>query len=200
MPVPSPFQIVDTPFYDTLSIPLGFTSADRATLFTVPVGNVPFYDPLTGATRVKDWTETNMVQPGTIPAPDEFTVRSIRAALFSRRGELLPITARHYRGAILELFIMERRYFDAPLWKVADPAVLFAAAGANGLLGFNADERLAIVSSLRHCFDVGDPPLIQSYVPFRVDLKVDPTFEWDKLSSPGSLVVVLEGTLRRPVM
>ena len=118
MPVPSPFQIVDTPLYDTLSIPLGFT---------------------------------------------------------------------------------ERRYFSAPLWKVADPAVLFAV-GANGLIPFNADERLAIVSSLRHCFDQGDPPLIQSYAPFRVDLKVDPRFEWDKLSSPGSLVVVLEGLLRRPVM
>lgn len=201
MPVPSPFQIVDTPLYDTLSIPLGFASSDRATLFTVPVGNHPYHDPLTGEARVKDYTETNMWQSGTLPAPDEFTIRSIRAALFSRRGELLPITERHYRGAILELFIMERRYCAAPLWKVADPAVLFAAAGANGLLGFNADERLAIVSSLRHSFvDQSDPVFLRYQEPFRVDLKVDPTFEWDKLSSPGSLVVVLEGLLRRPVM
>lgn len=201
MPVPSPFQIVDTPLYDTLSIPLGFSSSDRATLFTVPVGNHPYHDPLTGEPRVKDYTETNMWMSGLIPAPDEFTIRSIRAALFSRRGDLLPITARHYRGALLELFILERRYFAAPLWKVVDPAVLFAAAGVNGFGGFNADERLEIVRSVRHTFAAeADPVVIRYQEPFRVDLKVDPTFEWDKLSSPGSLVVVLEGSLRRPVM
>lgn len=203
MPVPSPFQIVDTPLYDTLSIPLGFASSDRAHLFTVPVGAHPFHDPATGELRVKDYPETNMWESGMIPAPDEFSIRSIRVALFSRRGELLPITARHYRGALLELYIMEKRYFAAPLWKVADPAALFAAAGpgANGFGGFSADERIELVRSIRHTFDPGaDPVVIRFGQPFRVDLKVDPRFEWDKLSSPGSLVVVLEGLLLRPVM
>lgn len=202
MPVPSAFEIVDTPIYDTLSIPLGFTSSDRAHLFTLPVGSSGYNDPLTGELRIKDWTETNMVQPGTLPAPEKFLLRSIRAALFSRRGELLPITARHYRGALLELRIMEKLYLASPLWKVADPAVLFASAGVGSVFaGFNENERLAIVSSLRHTFFADcDAPWIEYQAPFRVDLKVDPTFEWDKLSSPGSLVIVLEGSLSRPVM
>lgn len=196
MPVPSPFQIVDTPLYDTLSIPLGFTSSDRATLFTVPVGAHPYHDPATGELRVKDYPETNMWESGMIPAPDEFSIRAIRAALFSRRGELMPIAARHYRGALVELYIMERRYFAAPLWKVADPATLFASSWDN----FTKEERLELVSSVRHTFASGaDPVVIRYGQPFRVDLKFDHTFDWDKLSSPGSLVVVLEGLVRRPV-
>lgn len=159
-----------------------------------------FNDPLTGELRIKDWTETNMVQPGTLPAPQKFVIRSIRAALFSRRGELLPVTVRHYRGAVLELRILQKLYFAAPLWKVADPAALFASSGGQWATGFDVAERLEMIRSLRHTFPDDNPPvMIEWQEPFHVDLKVDPTFEWDKLSSPGSLVVVLEGSLGRAV-
>lgn len=185
-------EIVDTPLFDTLSIPFGFSSRDRAALFVVPFG-LMFHDPMTGEARSKDHTETNMAISGQLPMPNSFVVRAIRAALFNRRGELLPIGSRHYRGAILELVIQQKPYWTGPLWKAADPATLFQSS--NPLASFSAEERAEIIRSLR--LQLPDSVIIMEQQPFSVVMKFDPSFEWERIDAPGSLVVLLEGTNAR---
>lgn len=149
MPIPSPLEVIDAVLFDTISLPLGMRSLDRAEMFEIPIGAMSFHDPLTGVPRVKDFTETNMKQSNTLPIPQRFVIDSIRAALFGRRGELIPIVSRYYRGIVLELHIYGKSYWTSPLWKVVDPSVLF---GSVDWSNFNRDERRELIHSLRHTF------------------------------------------------
>lgn len=194
-PVAGILEIIEQPLYDSLSIPFGFSTGDRAMMFTVPYGG-RFHDPRDGAMRLKDLTETNMMQHGQLPAPQKFLVKAIRAALFGRRGELLPITSRYYRGAIFELVVFNKRYWTGPLWRVADPAVLFAC-GPVMLTSFDKDERADLIRALRCGLmntEKDSGVLIEAQAPFHVEIKFDPSFEWERVDAPGSLVVLLEGS------
>ena len=130
---------------------------------------------------------------GAIPAPNEFLVKSIRAALFDRRGELIPVGSKYYRGAKLELRILQKRYWQAPLWRCADPIAILCRH--TGILELSADERKELIRSLRVA--LGEGVLIQCNQPFSVDLEFDHSFDWHRIDSPGSLVVLLEGTESR---
>lgn len=198
MPILGLLEVIESPLYDTLSIPFGFSSRDRANLFTVPYGAM-FNDPILGTLRPKDRTETNMLLSSMLPPRQTFVLRSIRAALFNRKGEMLPVGARHYRGAILEFIVCQKPYWTGPLWRVADPATLFLSSSS--LSSFNPDERAALIRSLRLDLEVANQQgvLISEQEPFSVKMIFDPSFEWERVDSPGSLVVLLEGSHARAV-
>lgn len=197
MPNVGPLELVDACFFDTLSLPLGMRSLDRAEMFEIPIGAMSFHDPLTGVPRLKNYTETNLYDSGAISPPQKFLVESIRAALFARRGELIPIGSRYYRGVVLDFNVRKKTYWRSPLWRVVDPSVLFASADWSG---FDKEERLELVRSLRHTFSAESRIWIEHSEPFGVSLMFDPSFDWQNGAAPGSLVVALEGTLGRPVM
>jgi hypothetical protein len=187
-------EIVESPLYDTLALPLELLGG-RGHLFEHPLGAM---FPLGGAqSRPKTNVETNLFEPGSLPAPQKFVVFAIRAALFSQAGALLPVSSPFYRGAALRFWINQKPYWTGPLWKVADPAALFAFPF--GLSSFNSDERIEIIRSLRWTFtDI--KPLIDSGESFGVQIDFDPVFGWTDTAAPGSLVVLLEGEHGRAVV
>lgn len=193
------FELIESPLFDTLSIPLDFRSADRASMFAVPYG-APWNDPATGEHRIKDVTDTNMPMSGMLPAPTTFIVKAIRAALFNRRGELVPITSKFYRAAVLELRIAQKHYWQGPLWRCADPITFFSAGPAWPPIweAFTAEERKDLIRSLR--LGLGDGVLIDHQQPFSVDMKLDRVDDWHRIDAPGSLVVLLEGIQSRAAM
>jgi len=183
------FEHVDTILFDTLSIPLGFSSRDRAHMFVQPIG-VMAPDPRgIGGYRPKLWTDTNMVLAGMLPAPCSFVIKSIRAALFNRLGELVPISSRYYRAACVDLRIAMKTYYQAPLWRLADPAAVLApgcGGVANFLTTFDKEERTELIRALRLQFD--KPPLIDVQMPFEVELKFDEDIvDWHRIDAPGTL-------------
>jgi len=200
-------EVVDLPWYDTVGLPTT-KNADGdippAEFFQVPLGGMG--RDWTGHYRPKTELDTNMLEQGILPMPHRLLIRSIRAALIDVAGALMPVSSPYYRGAVLELQIARKRYWQSPLWKVADPATLFLPADILKL--FSVGERHEIIRSLRQQFEdsVGDAngepirPQIQEREPFIVTIDFDPLLKWDSPTAPGAAVVLLEGLDARAIM
>jgi hypothetical protein len=198
MPTAGILEVVDLPWYDTVGLPTT-RNADGdippAAFFQVPFGGMG--RDWTGAWRVKTELDTNMLEPGMLPAPHRFLIRSIRAALIDVDGGLVPVNSRYYRGAVLRLQINQKIYWQSPLWKVADPATMFVQADVLKL--FTVEERHELIRGLRHQFADSLRPQIEQQEPFLCTIDFDPLLKWDSPTAPGAAVVLLEGFDARAV-
>jgi hypothetical protein len=200
-------EVVDLPWYDTVGLPTTRNAEGDippAEFFQVPFGGMG--RDWTGTWRVKTELDTNMMESGRLPVPHRLSIRSIRVALIDVGGGLMPVSSRYYRGAVLELQIGRKRYWQSPLWKVADPATMFLSAEV--LKAFSVGERHELIRSLRHQFDDsvcdvadGEPirPQIQERESFLVTIDFDPSLKWESTTAPGAAVVLLEGLDARAV-
>lgn len=196
-PVAGILEAIDSPLYDTISLPLGMSYGNKAIAFEHPIGAM-FARPKDGKLVPKTLLETNLIDSRALSAPHRFVVAAIRAALFSRDGLLLPLTSRFYRGGVLDFRIAQKPYWTGPLWKCADPAALFFAS--DRLAAFDKDERAELIRALRCGISKNVRPEIREYEPFHVEIAFDKSFGWRDLTAPGSLVVLLEGIRARAVV
>jgi len=202
MPKAIPLEFVDSPLFDTLSIPLGFTSEDRARMFVDPIGAMaPDPRGISGERHPKLWTETNMYLSSQLPAPNRFTVDSIRAVLLDRHGELVRPCSRFYHAAVLELRIAQKTYYQAPLWRVLDPLAVLATTAEAFCVAFDREERAELIRALRLQFGYAARPVIGVCQPFCVELTFnEDRAPWHRVDAPGTLVVLLEGLLERAIL
>lgn len=196
---PGILEIVETPLYDTVALPiLGSQDADPppAELFTVPLYKMARVWP-GNQSRPKSYQETNLLESGMLHSTQQFVVRSIRAAFRDLDGALMPVSSRYYPAAHFRFTIAQKPYYEAPLWKVADPATMFLAPDALKL--FQPHERTELVRSLRQGFSAADSPLIDHAQPFHCSVDFDPAVDWRSVGAPAALIVCLEGQFARPV-
>jgi hypothetical protein len=198
--VSSILELVETPLYDTVGLPRANPDAEMppVQLFTEPIGSQG--RDWTGHSRVKSQQDTNLWDPKMLPFPQRFMLRSIRAAFIDVAGGLMTVGpySRFYRSSILRLQIEQKIYWQGPMFKVADPAVMFLNPDA--LRGFSLKDRRDVVSSLRHQFHDETSPVIEEKQPFFCTLDFDPLVKWDGVTAPSAVIVLLEGSLLRPIM
>src|SRR5216683_4624875 len=185
--VSSILELVETPLYDTVGLPRANPDAEMppVQLFTEPIGNQG--RDWTGHSRVKSMQDTNLWEPKMLPSPQQrFMLRSIRAAFIDVAGGLMSVGpySRFYRGSILRLQINQKIYWQSPMFKVADPAVMFLDLDA--LRGLPPEDRHEVVRSLRHQFLDGASPVVEETQEFFCTLDFDPLVAWDGVTAPAA--------------
>jgi hypothetical protein len=127
--MPIGMEMVEQPLYDTED--LG-RIGQRVHLFARPIGQMS--PSIWREPRNKDYWETNLVQPGMLSAPSEFSVRDISVLLYDKDGPL-PVFDRTGMGNLwaksyLDFSIGHKLYWQGPLSLVADPVCVIGGLQA----------------------------------------------------------------------
>jgi hypothetical protein len=110
-------ESVDQAIFDTVYLP---PKGNRVMAFTMAFGQQVLSDE---GWKVKDWTDTNMLQAGMLDAPKKMEVNSIDCYLASPNG-IVPATSRWYAEMALELSVSRKTMWHGPLTKCINPVAI----------------------------------------------------------------------------
>jgi len=185
-------EAADFPLYDTIYLPFG-AKGRRAMGFVDPIGNVISTNE---GHKTKDWTDTNLWEPGFLPHPHAFFIEEITCG-FVKGGEIVSIRSPFYPGTILEFSINNKLYWNSPVTQVAEPAAFFV----------DDDERkTALTRDLFHFLrrPLGCPLLINTAESFKATARFDDRLDLDHCGmaggGPDKLVIFLRGRYYRAVV
>lgn len=193
-------ETIDQAIFDTVYLP---PKGNRAIGFTICFGqNVQTSE----GWKVKDWTDTNLLQPGMLDAPKTLGIDLIDCYLVSGKG-VLPGTSRWYADISMELQVNRKTMWHGPLLKCINPIALFSKK----LLGSTElDEPLLIEIKEQFQKCLSEPISIHYQEPFNAVLTLSDwackqyqyMSWWQRRmgSLPDKCVISLNGKLQRAIL
>jgi hypothetical protein len=191
MPTHGILEVLDDLVFDTLhTLAPRVGTRDREYMFVIPYGAIIQTN---DGPRTKEYAETSLCTAGCLPAPQKFAIRAIRCAFIGRK--IVPVSSRFYADTFLRLMINMRTYWTGPAWKCADPVTM--VLNADALLAIGRHARVDLVRSLRRTLK--PQIVINTLEPFCLEVTFGKSWREYSDDAPDRFVVLLEGTVGRPV-
>jgi len=187
-------ETIDQAIFDTIYLP---PKGNRAIGFTIPFGmNVETSE----GWKIKDWTDTNMLQGGCLDAPKTLAVDLIDCYLVSRKG-VITATSRWYAEISMELAVNRKTMWHGPLTKCINPVALFSKELLRNTQ-LTRDDLLELKEQFHE--KLSEPIPIHHQEPFNVVLTLSAwacaqyKTRWDWWhQAPDKCVISLNGLLER---